>query len=111
MIDLDTTEEWEPSLSMALRDRVPGSVRSQVRAANPKYVEDACDLVLRLADRDSVFDAMIGWIRSSTLRSSRLPSTQRTPSLLQWFAHKELAESAEIDALFANTTSVSCSVS
>jgi hypothetical protein len=38
-----------------------------VRKANPRYIEDARDVVLGLGDKDKLVDATLDWIRSETV--------------------------------------------
>lgn len=46
---------------------MPPSIRDQIAASDPEYVEDARDTLFRLAGRRPVVDATIAWIRSSNV--------------------------------------------
>lgn len=77
MITYDDIDDWAPALDAALELTVPEQVRLQVLRERPQYVEDALDLLFDLADRDSVIDATLNWIRSNLIagyHGSRLAS-------------------------------------
>jgi hypothetical protein len=67
MIDFDSIDDWAPQLAEVLKNYVPASVKAALVAATPRYVEDARDLLFRLADRDVIVDATLAWIRSSSI--------------------------------------------
>jgi len=65
MIDFDCIQDWEESFTECLDPYAPASIREQIAASNPKYVEDARDTLFRLAGRRRVIDAAIAWITAS----------------------------------------------
>ena len=67
MIDYDIIEEWSPSLSVALSERLPQDISNLLAARAPKFAEDARDILFDLGDRDAIIDATLEWIRSSTV--------------------------------------------
>jgi hypothetical protein len=67
VVDFDQIEGWSPQLKKALSAPVTDLTLSSIRRANPKYVEDARDLLFKLAGRDEVIDATLEWLRSSTI--------------------------------------------
>jgi hypothetical protein len=67
MIDFDNIDDWAPELTDAFGDQIPKSLGMKLRSAAPKYVEDARDLLFRLADRETIIDATLAWIRSTTI--------------------------------------------
>jgi hypothetical protein len=67
MLDFDNIDDWTPKLAEALRDHVPWSAVHKLQAAKPQYIEDARDQLLELTNRDAVIDAMLAWIRSTTI--------------------------------------------
>lgn len=67
MIIFDDIEAWEPKLAAVLHPYLPESVDLKLKAASPKYLEDARDVLLNLTDRDAVIDAMLAWISSEKI--------------------------------------------
>jgi hypothetical protein len=67
VIDFDQIEGWSPQLKEVLSAHVTDLTLSSIRRANPEYVEDARDLLFKLAGRDAVIDATLEWLRSSTI--------------------------------------------
>jgi hypothetical protein len=67
VVDFDQIEGWSPQLKEALSAPVTDLTLSSIRRANPKYVEDARDLLFKLAGRDEVIDATLEWLRFSTI--------------------------------------------
>lgn len=67
MIDFDEIDDWEPKLSLALNPHVSDSVCQWLIEANPRFVEDAGDLLLSHTDRDAVVNATLDWLSSETI--------------------------------------------
>jgi hypothetical protein len=67
MVSFDEIDDWSPRLSAALRPFVSSSVAHTVAEAAPEYIEDACELLFELANREAVIDATLTWIRSTTI--------------------------------------------
>ena len=65
MVDFDCIQDWEGLLAESLSQCVSTSVREQIAASNPEYVEDARDTLFRLAGRRRIVDAVIEWIKAS----------------------------------------------
>jgi hypothetical protein len=66
MIDFDEIDDWAPGLQDALKDCVSPAARRAVVESRPKYIEDARNTLLEVADRDAVIDATLEWLRSDT---------------------------------------------
>lgn len=67
MACFDTIDEWAPALSEVLLPLAPADIQHKLKAAAPEYIEDARDCFLRFAERESVIDAMLEWIRSTRI--------------------------------------------
>lgn len=67
MICFDDIDAWAPTLSGVLLPLAPADIQRRLQVAVPEYIEDARDHFLRFAARDSVIDAMLGWLRSTTV--------------------------------------------
>ncbi len=65
--DYDNIDEWAPRLAELLKSLLPLNIAEIVRKANPEYVEDARDLVLEHGDRVPIVEAILGWLRASTV--------------------------------------------
>ncbi len=64
MLDFDNINVWAPKVASELGCLVPGSIATELRAEQPKYVEDARDLLFASTNRDAVIDATLNLIRS-----------------------------------------------
>jgi hypothetical protein len=81
MIDFDDIDDWSPRLAFALGGLVPASVAPSLENAKLRYVEDACDMLFRLADREAILDATLTWLTGETLagyHGSRLTDDEVT---------------------------------
>jgi hypothetical protein len=67
VIDFDQIKRWSPQLKEALSALMTDLTLSSIRRANPKYVEDARDVLFELAGRDDVIDTTLQWLRTSTI--------------------------------------------
>lgn len=67
MIDFDSIDDWAPSLAHALRDCVPADVGALLQTAQPRYVEDALDILFQHSDRDAIIDATLAWLGENTI--------------------------------------------
>lgn len=67
MIDFDKIDDWLPELERVLARSVSSGTLSAMRCAKPEYVEDAMSALFELAGRDTVIDATLAWLRSSTI--------------------------------------------
>ena len=67
MLDFDDNRTWGLLLTDAVGGSILESVPDRFIAAAPELVEDARDLLFEWIDRDSVIDATLEWIRSTTL--------------------------------------------
>lgn len=67
LIDFDDIDAWHSSLTQALRSELPASTQTILVAAKPRYIEDACELVLELGERDALIDAVLGWLRGDVI--------------------------------------------
>ena len=81
MFDLDTIDDWFSPLSKVLTPHLPPDFIERVRKANPRYIEDARDVVLGLGDKDKLVDATLDWIRSETVLAYH--GTRLTPAELE----------------------------
>lgn len=66
-MDYDCIDGWHDRLTLSLRGCISDCVKSKMLAANPEYVEDAQELLFGLADRDTVIDTTLSWLRSSQI--------------------------------------------
>jgi hypothetical protein len=73
MFDLDTIDDWFSPQSKVLTPHLPPDFIERVRKANPRYIENARDVVLGLGDKD--------WIRSETVLAYH--GTRLTPAELE----------------------------
>jgi hypothetical protein len=62
--DFDRIELWAPELRTLVADLVPNDLEAVIAAAAPKYIEDALDVLFRVADRNGVTDRVSAWIKS-----------------------------------------------
>ena len=67
MIDFDNIDDWAQKLTAVLQDHLPKAIDSALVDAAPEFIEDACDLLFDLTDRDVIIDATLAWIRSTTI--------------------------------------------
>lgn len=67
MIDYDDIDSWSPVLSGVLTECVSHTVRRNIAASKPKYIEDARALLFELADRDAVLDATLAWLQEDII--------------------------------------------
>ena len=67
LVCFDNIDEWAPALSEVLLPLAPADIQRELKAAATEYIEDARDYFLRFADRKSVIDAMLHWIRSTSI--------------------------------------------
>lgn len=67
MNDFDNIDEGEPKLAAALAGIVSEQMSRELASSKLRYVEDACNLLLRLAGRDQVIDATLQWLSASPL--------------------------------------------
>jgi hypothetical protein len=67
MICFDDIDLWGPRLSSVLLPLAPPDIQRKVQIVAPEYIDDARDIFLRFAARDSVIDAMLGWVRSTSI--------------------------------------------
>lgn len=67
MICFDDIDSWASELAERLMPLAPTGMEQRLRDINPKYVEDARDIFLEYAGRERVIDAMLLWIRSTTI--------------------------------------------
>jgi len=67
MVDFDNIDDWAPKLADVLSPHVSDSVRQQIVAAAPQYIEDALDLLFDLTNRDAIIDATLSWIHSAKI--------------------------------------------
>jgi hypothetical protein len=65
MICFDDIDRWAPKLSCVLLPLAPRAIRGKLRSAAPEYIEDARDVFLNLVSRDSVIDALLGWLQNT----------------------------------------------
>jgi hypothetical protein len=65
MICFDDIDRWAPKLSRVLLPLAPRDIQRKLQLAAPEYIEDARDLFLELVARDSVIDAMLGWLQKT----------------------------------------------
>ncbi|MEZ6142536.1 MAG: hypothetical protein R3B84_18405 [Zavarzinella sp.] len=61
----DRIDEWAPVLSEILLPLAPADIQLRLKESAPEYIEDAKDLFLEHVSRESVIDAMLGWINGS----------------------------------------------
>ena len=69
MLSFDDRHTWWPGLADALRIHVGGSVREKVATTSHECYEDACDLLLSCSDREAILDAVIEWLRPTTVEA------------------------------------------
>lgn len=67
MVCFDNIDEWAPALSEVLLPLAPPDIQRRLQVAAPEYIEDARDLFLKFAARDSVIDAILRWVRSTSI--------------------------------------------
>ena len=67
MLDFDNIDDWAPQLAAALSSHVSDSVEQKLVTAHLEYFEDARDLLFGLTDRNSIIDATLTWIRSTSI--------------------------------------------
>ncbi|MCU1264557.1 MAG: hypothetical protein JWM21_875 [Acidobacteria bacterium] len=67
MVDFDDIDNWGRALSAVLRVHLPDSVGVMLQTAATEYVEDACDLLFDVTDRDAIIDATLTLIRSTKI--------------------------------------------
>lgn len=67
IIDFDEIDYWSPKLMEALGPHLPGSIAQTLQIAQPEFLEDARDLLFDITDRESIIDATLSWIRSTTI--------------------------------------------
>jgi hypothetical protein len=67
VIDFDDIDNWAPALAVALRPLIPKSAAAELVTAAPAYLEDARDILFRIAGREAVIDSTLAWIRSNVL--------------------------------------------
>ena len=65
MICFDDINRWAAQLSRVLLPLAPRGIQRKLKMAAPEYIEDARDLFLDVVGRDSVIDAMLGWIQNT----------------------------------------------
>jgi hypothetical protein len=79
VLDFDDVDARTPRLAAAMKAHVPSDVRRSVAAGSPGYVGDARDVLFQLVDRNAIVDAVVEWVRSSTLacyHGTRLTDTE-----------------------------------
>jgi hypothetical protein len=67
LIDFDSIDDWHGSFSAALASHLPVDLSERLRQSQPRYVEDARDLLLKLADRERIIDAVLAWLARGTV--------------------------------------------
>lgn len=67
MICFDDIDAWAPALSGVLLPLAPSDIHRRLQLAAPHYIEDARDIFMKCAPLDSVIDAMLGWLSSTTV--------------------------------------------
>ena len=67
MLDFDENRVWGPQLTDVLKNELTKSILNQLATSAPQYIEDARDLLFELAPRNRIIDAMLTWLRSTTL--------------------------------------------
>lgn len=65
--DYDSIDEWAPRLTKLLMPLLPADIGAIIKAANPQYVEDARRMVLAQGDRRAIIDAILEWLKASTV--------------------------------------------
>lgn len=65
--DYDSIDEWAPRLARLLMPLLPADIGAIIKAANPQYVEDARRMVLDRGDRRAIIDAILAWLKASTV--------------------------------------------
>ena len=65
MLDFDCIDDWTGHLTAALEKNLHDGVVPALIGAEPEFIQDACDLLFELTDRDAIIDAMLMWIRST----------------------------------------------
>ena len=79
MLDFDSIDDWAPELASALSRHVTDAVEQKLMAAEPELIEDACDLLFTLTDRDAIIDTTLTLIRSENIAAyhgSRLTDSE-----------------------------------
>jgi hypothetical protein len=66
-IDFDEIDDWASQLADAVSHVVDESVYAALRSDPPRYIEDARNVLLRLANKEAVLDATLEWLRQITL--------------------------------------------
>lgn len=113
MIDYDDIDTWHPLLCQALIDVVPLSARASVAASSPRYLEDARQHLLSVADRTRLIAAALDWLKANTLAAyhgTRLVRTEvesiRRDGLLPLVATARKSRIARALARHRNWTNV-----
>jgi len=79
-IDYDDITTWAPEFTTALQPYIPKFIKTTLRSAIPECLEDAMDILFRVADREEIIDATIKWISAGTIvayHGSRLTLADR----------------------------------
>lgn len=66
-LDFDSIDAWFPLLTSVLGPLLPPDISRRLAMAAPEFIEDACDLVFQLADRNQIIEAVTHWLQSSQL--------------------------------------------
>jgi len=62
-IDFDDRNSWFEPLRLALQSALPSDLVSRLEKAELEFIEDALDLVFKLADRDEIIDRTLAFVR------------------------------------------------
>ena len=67
MIDFDSIDDWDPSLTDSLDPLVSKAVVERLAATAPNSIDDTRNLLFDLTDREAVIHAVLSWVQSETL--------------------------------------------
>ena len=79
MLNFDDNLAWGPHLAARFGNLISESVVQQLKAAQPEFVQDACEFLFSIVDRGKIIDATLAWIRTSTIacyHGSRLTASE-----------------------------------
>ncbi|WP_409562230.1 hypothetical protein RLW55_01105 [Hyphomicrobium sp. B1] len=62
LFDFDRISDWLPRVDAVLLPLMPPNAVTALQAAAPEYVEDARDVAVELGGRESIGNALLGWL-------------------------------------------------
>lgn len=67
MVDYDEIDNWKEHVDKVLSSHISENIKQELISYKSQYIEDACDQLFRIADREKIIDAILNWILSTNI--------------------------------------------